>query len=34
MEAISTVTYLASITCIIALIGILWKFAERMDEAS
>jgi hypothetical protein len=34
MEAIATITWLASMTCIVALIGIAWKHAERADEAS
>jgi hypothetical protein len=34
MEAIAIVTWSASATCIVALIGILWNYAERADEAS
>jgi len=34
MEAILTITWLASATCVFALIGILWNHAERTDEAS
>jgi len=33
MEAIVTITWSASVTCIVALIGIIWKYAERADEA-
>jgi hypothetical protein len=33
MEAIATITTYAAITCVFALIGIIWKYAERRDEA-
>jgi len=33
MEAIATITTYAAITCVFALIGIIWKYAERTDEA-
>jgi hypothetical protein len=34
MEAVATITWLASLTCVFALIGIVWNYAERADEAS
>ena len=34
MEAILTITWLASVTCVFALIGIIGNCAERADEAS
>jgi hypothetical protein len=34
MEAIATITWSASMLCIFALIGVIWKYAERADEAS
>jgi hypothetical protein len=34
MEAILTIAWLAAATCVFALIGIIWKHAERADEAS
>jgi hypothetical protein len=34
MEFIATITWSASFTCVFALIGIIWKHAERVDEAS
>jgi len=34
MELIATITGFAAITGLIALIAILWDFAERADEAS
>jgi len=34
MEAIATITTYAAITCVFALIGIIWKYAERTDEAA
>jgi hypothetical protein len=34
MEAIATITCLAAATCAFALIGIVWKHAERADQAS
>jgi hypothetical protein len=33
MEAIATITTYAAITCAFALIGIIWRHAERADEA-
>ena len=33
MEAIATVTTYAAITCVFALIGIIWRHAECADEA-
>jgi hypothetical protein len=33
MEAIATITLIAAATCGFALIGILWRVAERADEA-
>jgi hypothetical protein len=33
MEAIATITTYAAITCVFALIGIIWKNVERADEA-
>ena len=33
MEAIATVTTYAAITCVFALIGIVWRHAECADEA-
>jgi hypothetical protein len=33
MEAIATITTYAAIACVFALIGIIWRHAERMDEA-
>jgi hypothetical protein len=32
METISTIVYIAAITCGLALVGILWREAERADE--
>jgi hypothetical protein len=32
METISTITYIAAITCGLALVGLLWRVAERADE--
>ena len=32
MEAIATITTYAAITCAFALIGIIWRHAERADE--
>jgi hypothetical protein len=34
MEVIATITWLASATCVFGLIGIIWNYAERADEAS
>jgi hypothetical protein len=34
METIATITTYAAITCAFALIGILWRHAERADEAA
>ncbi len=34
METISLVIWSAAATCLVALIGILWKYAERADEVS
>lgn len=34
MEVIATITWLASVICVVALIGIIWDHAERADEAS
>jgi hypothetical protein len=33
MEAIATITVLAAMTCVLALVGILWQKAERADQA-
>jgi hypothetical protein len=33
MEAIATITLIAAATCGFALFGILWRVAERADEA-
>ena len=33
MEAIATITLIAAATCGFALVGILWRAAERADEA-
>jgi hypothetical protein len=33
MQAIATITWIASATCVFAFIGILWREAERADEA-
>jgi hypothetical protein len=33
MEAIATITTYAVITCAFAFIGIIWRHAERADEA-
>jgi hypothetical protein len=34
MEVITTITSLAAATCAFAFIGILWRAAERADEAT
>jgi hypothetical protein len=34
MEAIATITLIAAATCGFALAGILWRAAERADEAA
>ena len=34
MEAIATITWSASVICVVALIAIIWNYAERADEAS
>jgi hypothetical protein len=34
MELIATITGSAAITCLVALIVVLWDFAERADRAS
>ena len=33
MQAIATITWIASAICVFAFIGILWREAERADEA-
>jgi len=33
MEAIATITLIAAATCGFALVGILWRAAERADDA-
>jgi hypothetical protein len=33
METIATITAYAAITCAFALVGIIWRYAERADEA-
>jgi hypothetical protein len=32
MEAISTIAHIAVITCCLALVGLLWRAAERADD--
>jgi hypothetical protein len=32
METISTIAQIAAITCCCALVGLLWRAAERADE--
>jgi len=34
MDAIATITTYAAITCIVAFIGIIWRNAERADDAA
>jgi hypothetical protein len=33
METIATITTYAAVTCLFALIGIIWRHTERADEA-
>jgi hypothetical protein len=33
MEAIATITTYAAVTCVFTLIGIVWRYTERADEA-
>ena len=34
MEAIATITAYAAIACLLALLGIIWRHAERADEGA